>query len=59
MVSKTIYKARGMTLDIKMQKKWKYDDMKCEGCQEHVEAGEEILKCDKRERMSRRLIRVS
>ena len=46
-VSKTIYKARGMTLDIKMQKKWKYDDMKCEGCQEHFESGEEILKCDK------------
>ena len=26
-VSKTIYKARGMTLDIKEQKKWKYEDI--------------------------------
>ena len=46
LVSKTIYKARGMTLDIKLQKKWKYDDIQCEGCQEHIESGEEILKCD-------------
>ena len=47
MVSKTIYKARGMTLDVKEQKKWKYDDILCEGCQEHIESGEEILRCDK------------
>ena len=33
-VSKVIYKARGMSLDIKMQKRWKYEDVKCEGCQE-------------------------
>ena len=52
MVSKTIYKARGMMLDIKMQKK--YDDIQCEGCQEHIESGEETLKCDKlgKERLS-------
>ena len=46
LVSKLIYKARGMNLDIKMQKRWKYEDFKCEGCQENSETGEEILKCD-------------
>ena len=46
LVSKTIYKARGMTLDIKLQKKWKYDDIKCEGCHENIESGEEVLRCD-------------
>ena len=33
-----------MNLDIKMQKRWKYDDIQCEGCNE---SGEEILKCEK------------
>ena len=47
LVTKTIYKARGKTLDIKMQKKWKYDNIKCEGCQLNIESGEEILECDK------------
>ena len=42
-----IYKARGMNLDIKMQKRWKYDDIQCEGCDVNIESGEEILKCDK------------
>ena len=46
LVSKTIYKARGMTLDIKLQKKCKSDDIQCEGCQGNIESGEEILKCD-------------
>ena len=44
LVSKVIYKARGQMLDIKMQKKrWKYDDLNCEGCQEYLETGEEIF----------------
>ena len=47
LVSKVICKARGQILDIKMHKKWKYDDIKCEGCQLKSESGEEILKCDK------------
>ena len=47
LVSKVICKARGQILDIKMHKKWKFDDMKCEGCQEYFETGEEILKCEK------------
>ena len=47
LVSKVIYKARGQVLDIKMQKSWKYDDWKCEGCQENLETGEEIMKCEK------------
>ena len=47
LVSKTIYQARGMTLNIKMQKKWKYEDIQCEGCKVNIETGEEILKCEK------------
>ena len=47
LVSKVIYKARGQFLDIKMQRRWKYDDWKCEGCQENLETGEEIMKCEK------------
>ena len=31
-VSKVIYKARGSSLDIKLQKKCKYDDKFCTGC---------------------------
>ena len=46
-VSKVIYKARGMSLDIKMQKRWKQEDIKCLGCQERSETGEEILQCEK------------
>ena len=44
-VSKVIYKARGSSLDIKLQKKWKYDDKLCTGCNLMEESGEEILKC--------------
>ena len=47
LVSKAIYKARGKILDIKMHKKWKYDDLNCEGCQQNFETGEEILQCEK------------
>ena len=46
-VSKVIYRARGMSLDIKMHRRWKYEDIKCVGCQEKSETGEEILQCDK------------
>ena len=45
-ISKIIYKARGKILDIKFQKRWKYDDLQCEGCQQNIESGEEILKCE-------------
>ena len=45
-LSKVIFKARGKTLDIKSQKKWKYDDLQCEGCHQNVETGEEVLKCE-------------
>ena len=31
-ISKFIFKARGNTLDIKMQKTWKYSDKLCSGC---------------------------
>ena len=44
-ISETIFKARGKTLDIKLQKKWKYDDKLCSGCYENEESGEEILSC--------------
>ena len=44
-VSKFIFKARSQTLDIKTQKKWKYDDKACVGCNVREETGEEILNC--------------
>ena len=46
-VSRLIFKARGKTLDIKMQKRWKYDDTLCTGCENKEETGQEILMCDK------------
>ena len=45
-VSKMIYKARGQTLDIKAQKRWKYEDVLCEGCHKNIESGEEVLRCE-------------
>ena len=45
-ISKVIFKARGQILDIKMQKRWKYDDILCEGCHENSETGQEILQCE-------------
>jgi hypothetical protein len=45
-VSKMIFKARGKTLDIKMHKKWKFDDKLCSGCKINEESGEEILLCE-------------
>ena len=44
-ISKLIFKARSMTLDIKMQKKWKYSDIFCFGCGVNSETGQEILSC--------------
>ena len=44
-VSKFIFKERSQTLDIKTQKKWKYDDKACVGCNVREETGEEILNC--------------
>ena len=44
-LSTLIFKARGRTLDIKMDKKWKYDDTKCSGCKKNEETGEEIMRC--------------
>ena len=40
-----IFKARAQKLDIKMHKKWKYDDTVCVGCGQKDETGEEILTC--------------
>ena len=45
-ISKLIFKARGKTLEIKLHKKWKYDDALCSGCKINQESGEEILSCD-------------
>jgi hypothetical protein len=45
-ISKLIFKARGKILDIKLHKKWKYDDKTCSGCKINEESGEEILLCD-------------
>ena len=44
-ISKLVFKARGRTLDIKTNKKWKYDDVICIGCGENIETEEEILTC--------------
>ena len=44
-VAKVIYQARGQILDIKMQKKWKFDDKLCSGCKLKEEDGQEILQC--------------
>ena len=44
-LARQIYKARGQILDIKLQKRWKYSDKLCTGCNLVEESGEEILKC--------------
>ena len=44
-VSRFIFKARSQTVDIKMQKKWKYVDKTCVGCVVREESGDEILTC--------------
>ena len=44
-VTKFIYKARSMTLNIKTQKSWKYSDKTCVGCGVNCETGDEILSC--------------
>ena len=46
-VTKLIFKARGQTMDIKLQRRWKYDDISCEGCHQNIESGQEILQCEK------------
>ena len=45
-MSQVIFNERSMTLDIKMQKKWKYSDTTCIGCGWNDETGQEILCCD-------------
>ena len=44
-IAKLIFRARGSNLDIKTQKKWKYEDNLCVGCSQNVETIEEILVC--------------
>ena len=44
-VSKFIYKARSMTLNIKTQKSWKYSDKTSLGCGVRSETGDEIVSC--------------
>jgi hypothetical protein len=44
-VSKCIFKGRSKTLDIKVQKKWRYEDIKCSGCRINDETGNEMLNC--------------
>ena len=46
-ISQFIFKARSQTLDIKTQKKWKYEDAWCTGCESREETGDEILTCEK------------
>ena len=44
-ISQLIFKARTKTLDIKIWKRWKYDDDLCVGCNEKPETIEELLIC--------------
>ena len=44
-LSKLIFQARGRNLDIKMHKRWRYEDVTCVGCGENIENGEELLSC--------------
>ena len=39
-MSQFIFKARSQTLDIKTQKKWKYEDAWCTGCENREETGD-------------------
>ena len=41
-----IFKPRSIFLDIKLQKKWKYQDTMCVGCDKNEESGIEILQCE-------------
>ena len=45
-LAKLIFKARSQTLDIKTQRKWKYADITCFGCNIREESGNEILTCE-------------
>ena len=44
-MSKLIYKARGMCLDLKTHKKWKEKDDMCVICEQHSETGDLFLYC--------------
>ena len=44
-MSKLIYKARGMCLDLKTHKKWKYKDDICVRCEKHSETGDLFIYC--------------
>ena len=44
-MSKLICKARGMCLDLKTHKKWKYKDDMCVRCEQHSETGDLFLYC--------------
>ena len=44
-LSKLIFQARGRNLDIKMHKRWRYEDVTCVGCGENIENEEELLSC--------------
>ena len=45
-LSKVIFKARSNTLDVKINKRWKYEDVMCIGCQVKEESGEELMNCE-------------
>jgi hypothetical protein len=44
-ISKLIYKARGMCLDLKTNKTWKYKDDICVRCEQHSETGDLFIYC--------------
>ena len=44
-MARLIFKARSQTLDIKTQRKWKYSDIICIGCESKEETAKEIMTC--------------
>ena len=44
-MARLIFKARSQTLDIKTQRKWKYSDIFCIGCESKEETAQEIMTC--------------
>ena len=44
-LSQLIFRTRGRTLAIKTNKKWKFDDNICVGCDKKIETEDEVLTC--------------
>jgi hypothetical protein len=54
-LSKLIFMARGRNLELKIQKRWRYEDVTCVGSGENTENEEEILSCDEKNKHSEKV----